>query len=103
MARMELPVRAIPEQSPPHRRDRPSGPAVRRFPPITHVSEIVGHGGRGSSALQDIFGFDLRSGYDEQGHPIGTLRWTGLRPRLLDTLANRGIEVPVDLFKESEW
>ena len=44
--------------------------------------------------LQDLFVFDHRAGLDEHGRHQGTMRWTGLRPRFLDTLANAGIPVP---------
>jgi pilus assembly protein CpaF len=103
MARMELPVRAIREQIAAaidlvvHQARMRDG--SRR---ITHVSELVGMEGDVIS-MQDIFVFDLRSGHDDRNHPLGALRWTGLRPRLLDTLEERGIEVPVDLFEEPAW
>ena len=42
--------------------------------------------------------FDYRAGVDEQGRHRGTLRTTGLRPRFIDTLADRGISLPAGLF-----
>ena len=98
MAGMDLPVRAIREQIASavdvivHQARLRDG--SRR---ITQITEIVGMEGDIVS-MQDLFVFDFRAGYDEHGRPRGTLRWTGLRPRLLDTLADKGIVVPVDLF-----
>jgi pilus assembly protein CpaF len=31
------------------------------------------------------------------------LRWTGLRPRLLDALADAAVPVPTDLFEGHQW
>jgi pilus assembly protein CpaF len=31
------------------------------------------------------------------------LRWTGLRPRLLDTLADAGVPLPTGLFGGQPW
>lgn len=103
MARMELPIRAIREQIAAaidlivHQSRMRDG--SRR---ITQVSEIVGMEGDVIS-MQDLFVFDLRSGHDDRDHPLGTLRWTGIRPRLLDILRDKGIEAPPDLFEEPTW
>ena len=43
--------------------------------------------------LQDVFLFDFRAGVDEHGAYRGKLRSTGLRPRFLDRLADRGVHV----------
>jgi pilus assembly protein CpaF len=48
--------------------------------------------------LLDVFQFDFRAGVDEDGRYRGTLRRTGLRPRFIDTLADRGVIVPPSLF-----
>ena len=48
--------------------------------------------------LQDIFLFDLSAGIDEEGHFRGRLKSTGLRPKFLDKLAERGILVDPELF-----
>jgi pilus assembly protein CpaF len=45
-----------------------------------------------------VFLFDFHAGVDEQGRHRGTLRTTGLRPRFIDTLADRGISVAPGLF-----
>jgi pilus assembly protein CpaF len=45
-----------------------------------------------------VFTFDFHAGVDASGSFRGTLRSTGLRPRLLDRLADRGISVPPETF-----
>jgi pilus assembly protein CpaF len=59
---------------------------------ITHITEVVGMEGE-IVTLQDVFLFDFKAGLDEYGAYRGELRSTGLRPRLLDTLAERGVHV----------
>jgi hypothetical protein len=44
------------------------------------------------------FLFDFHAGVDERGRHQGTLRTTGLRPRFIDTLADRGVSLPAGLF-----
>jgi pilus assembly protein CpaF len=103
MAGLELPVRALREQIASaidlivHQERLRDG--SRR---VTHVSEVLGMEGD-VVTMQDLFVFDRRAGYDEHGRHIGAMRWTGLRPRLLDTLADAGIPVPVGLFEEQPW
>ncbi len=98
MAGMDLPMRAVREQIASavdvivHQARLRDG--TRR---ITQVSEVVGMEGEVVS-MQDLFLFDFRAGYDEYGRARGTLRPTGLRPRLVDTLAEKGIQVPIELF-----
>jgi pilus assembly protein CpaF len=48
--------------------------------------------------LQDIFRFDFSAGIDEHGRHKGELRSTGLRPRFIDVLADRGVSVPHGIF-----
>jgi len=48
--------------------------------------------------LQDIFAFDFEAGLDSQGHALGTLRTTGIRPRFLDKIALEGIAVDPTMF-----
>ncbi len=64
---------------------------------ITHVTEIVGMEGD-IITLQDLFLFDYSAGVDEEGKFLGNLKATGLRPRFLDRLAEKGISVPVEVF-----
>jgi len=59
---------------------------------ITHITEVLGMEGD-IVTLQDVFLFDFRAGVDEYGAFKGELRSTGLRPRLLETLADRGVMV----------
>jgi pilus assembly protein CpaF len=64
---------------------------------VTHVTEVVGMEGD-IITMQDLFVFDFSAGYDEQGHALGTLRSTGLRPKFLDKLAAAGVSVPAEVF-----
>jgi pilus assembly protein CpaF len=66
----------------------------RRF---THVTEIEGMEGD-IITLQDIFLFDFSAGVDEEGKFRGRLKSTGLRPKFLDKLEERGVFVDPDLF-----
>jgi pilus assembly protein CpaF len=52
--------------------------------------------------LQDVFLFDFHAGVDADGRYRGTLRGTGLRPRFLDRLSDRGIQVPAEIFRIPE-
>jgi len=67
---------------------------TRRF---THVTEVAGMEGE-VITLQDIFLFDFSSGVDEEGRFKGRLKSTGLRPKFLDKLAERGVYVEPELF-----
>ena len=64
---------------------------------ITHVTEIVGMEGD-VITLQDLFLFDYTAGLDEEGHFLGNLKSTGLRPRFLEKMAERGITVSPEVF-----
>ena len=99
MAGVDLPVRAIREQVSGaidlvvHQSRLKDG--SRR---ITHVTEVVGMEGD-IITLQGIFVMDYGSGYDQQGRFLGMLRPTGLRPRVLDRLADRGVHVDPSTFE----
>jgi pilus assembly protein CpaF len=67
---------------------------TRRF---THVTEVAGMEGE-VITLQDIFLFDFSPGVDEEGRFKGRLKSTGLRPKFLDKLAERGVYVEPELF-----
>ena len=67
---------------------------TRRF---THVTEVAGMEGE-VITLQDIFLFDFSAGLDEEGRFKGRLKSTGLRPKFLDKLAERGVFVEPELF-----
>ena len=96
MAGIELPQRAIREQLASavdlilHQSRLKDG--TRR---ITHITEVDGMEGA-IVTLQDLFLFDYHAGVDEHGRFRGSLRGTGLRPRFLDTLADRGISLPLE-------
>jgi pilus assembly protein CpaF len=98
MAGMDLPVKAIREQVSSaidmiiHQSRFRDG--SRR---ITQITEVVGMEGD-VVTLQDIFRFDYGAGYDEEGHPLGRLRSTGLRPKFLEKLSASGVRVDPGLF-----
>jgi pilus assembly protein CpaF len=102
MAGFELPERAIREQMASaidvivHQTRLKDG--TRR---ITHITEVDGMEG-GVITLQDVFTFDFRAGVGADGRFRGTLRSTGLRPRFVSRLADRGILVPPETFKVLE-
>jgi len=98
MADLDLPQRAIREQMASaidlivHQARLKDG--SRR---ITHITEVEGMEGQ-VITLQDIFLFDFHAGVDERGRHKGVLRSTGLRPRFVDVLADRGVSVPPGIF-----
>jgi pilus assembly protein CpaF len=100
MAEMDLPQRAIREQMASaiqlivHQTRLKDG--TRR---ITHITEVEGMEGD-VITLQDIFLFDFHAGVDEDGRFLGSLRSTGLRPRFVQTLADRGVRLPAAMFGE---
>jgi pilus assembly protein CpaF len=102
MAGVELPERAIREQMASaidlivHQARLKDG--TRR---ITHITEVVGMEGD-VITLQDVFAFDFHAGVDADGTYRGTLRSTGLRPRFVERLTDRGIALPRDLFRVQE-
>ena len=98
MAGVDLPVRAIREQV---------SSAIdlvvqqARFKDgsrhITHLTEVVGMEGD-IITMQDIYHFDYDAGFDGEGHPLGTLVTTGLRPKFLAKLAQSGVHVGASVF-----
>jgi pilus assembly protein CpaF len=98
MAGMDIGIRAIREQIASalqvivHQQRMKDG--SRR---ITHVTEIVGMEGD-VITLQDLFLFDYSAGIDDEGKFLGALKSTGLRPRFLDRMQERGITVSPDVF-----
>jgi pilus assembly protein CpaF len=98
MAEMELPQRAIREQMASaiqlivHQARLKDG--TRR---VTHITEVEGMEGD-VITLQDIFLFDFRAGVDQNGHYLGALRSTGLRPRFVQALADRGVRLSTAMF-----
>ena len=98
MAGMDLSPRSIREQMAAaiqlivHQQRLKDG--TRRF---THVTEVAGMEGE-VVTLQDIFLFDFSAGVDDDGKFKGRLKSTGLRPKFLDRLAERGVHVEAELF-----
>ena len=98
MSGMELGIRAIREQVSSalnlivHQARMKDG--VRR---ITHVTEVVGMEGD-IITLQDLFLFDYNAGIDDEGKFRGELKATGIRPRFMDRLAERGVRIPAEVF-----
>ena len=68
---------------------------------LTHVTEVAGMEGE-VVTLQDLFTFDFAAGMDDEGRFKGRLKSTGLRPRFLDKLAERGVQVDPELFALEE-
>jgi pilus assembly protein CpaF len=69
---------------------------------ITHITEVQGMESE-VVVLQDVFVFDFHAGTDERGSPRGVLRPTGLRPKFLDRLADRGVQVPPGVFQPQAY
>jgi len=101
MSGMDLGIRAIREQIASaiqvivHQARMKDG--IRR---ITHVTEIVGMEGD-VITLQDLFLFDYSAGIDDEGKFRGQMKATGLRPRFMDRLAERGVAIPAEVFSPS--
>jgi pilus assembly protein CpaF len=64
---------------------------------LTHVTEVVGMEGD-VIVLQDIFLFDFKAGVDEHGRAMGTIKPTGIRPKFMERLKDRGVTVPPQMF-----
>ncbi len=68
---------------------------------LTHVTEVAGMEGD-VITLQDLFTFDYSAGTDEEGRFKGRLKSTGLRPKFLDKLSERGVQIDPDIFALEE-
>jgi len=102
MAGMDLPLRAIREQTASAinlilQIERSTDGARR----VTSITEVVGMEGD-ILQLQDIYTF-VREGVDENGKIVGAHRPTGIRPKCADQLKLKGIPLPVDLFQIGGW
>jgi pilus assembly protein CpaF len=64
---------------------------------VTHVTEVVGMEGD-VITLQDLMLFDYGMGVNEDGHYLGRLKATGIRPSFSDHLENMGVPLPAELF-----
>lgn len=98
MAGVELPVRAVREQTSSaldlivHQARLRDG--SRRVVSITEVVAMEGD----VVTLQELYTFDWQAGQDADGRFLGGLRPTGLRPRFTDKLADLGISLAPELF-----
>lgn len=63
---------------------------------LTSLAEVTGMEGE-TVLLQEIFRFD-RQGIDAQGNVIAELKPTGIRPKFMEYLSARGINLPSHLF-----
>ncbi|GLZ35826.1 type II secretion system protein E [Lentzea sp. NBRC 105346] len=103
MAGVDLPTRAIREQMASaidlivHQTRLKDG--TRR---ITHITEVLGMEGE-VVTLQDLFLFDFHAGVDEHGRYRGALRTTGIRPRFVERLLDRGVALPPGIFVGEEF
>lgn len=66
---------------------------------VISISEIVGMEGDVIS-MQEIFRF-RRTGRGAKGEVIGHFESTGVRPKFIEHLISRGIELPLDMFAPS--
>jgi pilus assembly protein CpaF len=64
---------------------------------LTHVTEVVGMEGD-VIVLQDIFLFDFKAGVDEHGRALGVIKPTGIRPKFMERLKDRGVTVLPQMF-----
>jgi pilus assembly protein CpaF len=66
---------------------------------VTSISELVGMEGEVIS-MQEVFRFN-RKGRDDSGKIMGDFEATGLRPKFLQVLIARGIELPPTVFAQA--
>ncbi len=64
---------------------------------ITHITEVQGMESE-VIVLQDIFVY-RQYGLNSKGKVEGRFEFTGVRPRFLDVIKDRGIEIPKDFFQ----
>jgi pilus assembly protein CpaF len=64
---------------------------------ITDIAEVVGMEGD-TITIQEIFTFDYKAGFNEDGRFAGVITPTGIRPRFSDHLKDLGIELPAGVF-----
>ena len=54
---------------------------------------------------QTLFQF-VRQGIDAAGRAVGHFAWSGIRPRLMERIQSRGIDLPESLLgsdREGDW
>jgi pilus assembly protein CpaF len=64
---------------------------------VTHVTEVGRMEGE-MILLQDVFTYDYRMGHDDDGHSLGYLKATGLRPHITQRMAERGVKIDPSIF-----
>jgi len=64
---------------------------------VTHVTEVGRMEGE-MILLQDVFTYDYRMGHDDDGHSLGFLKATGLRPHITQRMADRGVKIDPSIF-----
>jgi pilus assembly protein CpaF len=64
---------------------------------VVQISEITGMD-EDIISMQDIFHF-TRTGLDPEGRVLGGFATASIRPRILDRLADRGLEIPLELAR----
>src|SRR5213592_982171 len=69
---------------------------------VTQITEVVAMEGD-IVTLQDIFTYDFRAGTDELGRYVGILKWTGIWPKFLARLEDRGITLRRDFFLQKAF
>lgn len=103
MAGVELPIRAIREQMSSaldvviHLARLRDG--SRR---VTHISEVCNMEGD-IVTLQDLYLFDYGMGVDDDGRSLGELKSTGIRPHFAERLADHGIALEPELFRQQDF
>ncbi|HVL50007.1 MAG TPA: CpaF family protein [Actinomycetota bacterium] len=65
---------------------------------ITHISEIQGMEGD-IITLQDIFRYSFAEGGSASATSSGILKPTGLRPKVIEKLQDKGVDLPAKLFR----
>ena len=101
MSGVELPVRAIREQTASaidmivHQARLRDG--SRR---VTNITEVVGME-EDIITLQDIFTFDFSKGLDQTGRHLGELKATGIRPKVMEKIAEHGVKATTRMFEEA--
>ncbi len=98
MSGLDLPIRAIREQIASaldlivHLERMRDG--SRR---VVEISEITGMEGD-TITMSTIYEFDYDAGFDSNGHFVGEIQPTGLRPMFSEELQQQGIELPQELL-----
>ncbi|MGB3368948.1 MAG: CpaF family protein [Acidaminobacteraceae bacterium] len=64
---------------------------------ITHITEV--HGLEGEVIImQEVFSY-IQTGIDSNGKVIGGFKFSGIKPKIVEELEKKGIDVPDDLFR----